>query len=57
MSFMGLGGDLSLVYKLFAVLGEDSKGRVDIRELVMGVEMFKDTPLEAKIKTIFELAE
>lgn len=35
----------------------DDQGLVDMRELVMGVEMFKDSPVEHKVKTFFALAE
>lgn len=50
---VGLGTDANLSDKLFYVLDEDSSGTVDYKELIIGLEVFKEDSIEEKIKGIF----
>ena len=50
MVAVGLGSDLNLLDKLFYVFDEDSNGTVDYKELIIGLEIFKEDSIEEKIK-------
>lgn len=49
---VGLGTDVNLSDKLFYVLDEDCSGTVDYKELIIGLEVFKEDSIEEKIKGI-----
>lgn len=51
---VGLGTDNNLADKLFYVLDEDSSGTVDYKELIIGLEVFKEDSIEEKIKGIWK---
>lgn len=52
---VGLGTDANLSDKLFYVLDEDSSGTVDYKELIIGLEVFKEDSIEEKIKGILNI--
>ena len=57
---MGLGGDKLLIEKLFFILEiqndtNTNQQKVDFRELIMGIVLFKDISICQKIKTFFAL--
>jgi Ca2+-binding EF-hand superfamily protein len=50
LSFVGLGADPNLADKLFYIFDEDSSGTVDYKELIIGLEVFKEDSIEDKMK-------
>lgn len=50
LSFVGLGADPNLADKLFYIFDEDSSGTVDYKELIIGLEVFKESTIEEKMK-------
>lgn len=50
MVAVGMGSDINLLDKLFYVFDEDSNGTVDYKELIIGLEIFKEDSIEEKIK-------
>mmetsp|Transcript_30744 Transcript_30744/g.27955 ORF Transcript_30744/g.27955 Transcript_30744/m.27955 type:complete len:121 (+) Transcript_30744:337-699(+) len=46
MGSIGLGGEKTVVDKLFYVLDDDGSGDIDYRELIMGLELFHESPFE-----------
>ena len=57
LGYVGLGGDKNLIDKLFWIFDEDGSGDVDYKELVVGLEMFKETNLVDKLEVFFDLAD
>lgn len=53
LNAVGLGGDIALGDKLFYIFDEDNSGTVDYKELIMGLEIFKDNSIEEKLKVFF----
>ena len=49
---MGLGTDPHLTEKLFYIFDEDGSGTVDYKELIIGLEVFKEDSIEDKMKGI-----
>jgi len=43
LSAVGLGGDKGLSDKLFFVFDANQSGFIDYREMILGIEMFRDT--------------
>lgn len=52
---VGLASDLS--EKLFYVFDEDQSGTIDYKELIVGLEVFKEDSIEEKMKVFFELCD
>lgn len=50
LSYVGLGADANLGEKLFYIFDVDSNGSVDYKELIMGLELFKEDSIEDKMK-------
>jgi Ca2+-binding EF-hand superfamily protein len=57
MSYIGLGAEKPVVEKLFYVLDEDGSGDIDYRELITGLEYFKDSTFEEKLKVFFDICD
>jgi len=57
LGIIGLGGDKKLVERLFWVFDDEGNESVDYKELVVGLEMFKDTPLDDKLMVFFDLCD
>lgn len=57
MSRVGLGADENLADKLFYIFDDDGNGTVDYKELIMGIEMFKSTSVEDKLKVFMDLCD
>ncbi|CAD8197214.1 unnamed protein product [Paramecium octaurelia] len=55
LSVVGLGTDLS--EKLFYVFDEDQSGTIDYKELIVGLEVFKEDSIEEKMKVFFEICD
>lgn len=50
LSFVGLGSDTNLGEKLFYIFDVDLSGTVDYKELIIGLELFKEDSIEDKMK-------
>lgn len=50
-----MGTDLS--EKLFYVFDEDQSGTIDYKELIVGLEVFKEDSIEEKMKVFFEICD
>jgi len=57
MSYIGLGAEKPVVEKLFYVLDDDNSGDIDYRELITGLEYFKDNTFEEKLKVFFDICD
>jgi len=57
LTYVGLGGEKGLGDKLFYVFDDDGNGEIDYKELIMGLEIFRDTTYEEKIRIFFELCD
>lgn len=57
LSYVGLGADINLADKLFYIFDADSSGTVDYKELIMGLEVFKEDSVEDKMKVFFDLCD
>ena len=53
----GVTNDQSLINKLFWLFDEDSSGDLRYEELAFGVEMFRNSSLEDKLKAFFDLCD
>ena len=52
-----MGTDPHLTEKLFYIFDEDGSGTVDYKELIIGLEVFKEDSIEDKMKgTILKLS-
>ena len=52
---VGLASDLS--ERLFYVFDEDQSGTIDYKELIVGLEVFKEDSIEEKMKVFFGLCD
>lgn len=50
LSYVGLGADENLADKLFYIFDEDNSQTVDYKELIIGLETFKENDMEDKLK-------
>lgn len=50
-----MGTDLS--EKLFYVFDEDQSGTIDYKELIVGLEVFKEDSIEEKMKVFFDICD
>jgi len=57
LACIGIGHDQNLVNKLFWLFDDDGSGDVDYKELVVGLEMFKNNTLEEKLEVFFDLCD
>ncbi|KAM3135325.1 hypothetical protein pb186bvf_012623 [Paramecium bursaria] len=57
LSYVGLGTDPHLTEKLFYIFDEDGSGTVDYKELIIGLEVFKEDSIEDKMKVFFDLCD
>ena len=48
----GITNDKDLINKLFWIFDEDGSGDIDYKEIAFGIEMFIDSPVESKLKSI-----
>ena len=46
----GITHDDELINKLFWVFDEDDSGDIDYKEMAFGLEMFRESPFENKLK-------
>ena len=53
----GISNDVDLINKLFWVFDEDGSGDLKYQELVFGLEMFRDSSFETKLKAFFDLCD
>jgi Ca2+-binding EF-hand superfamily protein len=49
--------DLDLINKLFWVFDEDGDNELTYQEIAFGIEMFKNSPPEQKLKALFDLCD
>ena len=47
----GITKDFDLINKLFWVFDEDGSGDIEYKELAFGLEMFRETSIETKLKS------
>jgi Ca2+-binding EF-hand superfamily protein len=57
LSYVGLGADINLADKLFYIFDDDSSGTVDYKELIVGLETFKENSMDEKLKVFMELCD
>lgn len=57
MVYAGLGGDLSLVDKLFFIFSDLENKLMDFRVLLIGLEIFTDSGFEKKLSIFIEIAD
>ncbi|EGR29033.1 hypothetical protein IMG5_165020 [Ichthyophthirius multifiliis] len=55
LTLVGLGADINLGDKLFYIFDEDNSQTVDYKELIVGLEMFKENSIENKLIVFMEL--
>jgi len=53
----GVTNDLGLINKLFWLFDEDNSGDLRYEELAFGVEMFRNSSLDNKLKAFFDLCD
>ncbi len=56
MSF-GITSDQDLINKIFWAFDEDGSGDLRYEEVIFGVEMFRDSTIEEKLKALFILCD
>ena len=57
LSYVGLGADENLADKLFYIFDEDNSGDVDYKELIIGLETFKENTMDDKLKVFMDLCD
>lgn len=57
MKSNGITNDMSLINKLFWVFDEDGDQFLKFKEIAFGIEMFRDSPIEQKLKAFFDLCD
>lgn len=53
----GISNNPDLINKLFWVFDENGDDKLKIKELALGLEMFRDSSLEEKLKAFFDLCD
>lgn len=53
----GITNDQDLINKLFWIFDENGDGDLKYSEIAFGVEMFRDSPMEQKLKSFFDLCD
>ena len=54
---VGIGGDKSLADRLFFVFDAQGAGELDLKEMIITVEMFRESSFEQKLKIFFKLCD
>ena len=57
MGSLGLGVDKILVDRLFWVFDEDGDGKIEPREIMVGLEMFRETSFKEKLEVFFDICD
>lgn len=57
LSYVGLGADENLTDKLFYIFDDDNSNTVDYKELIIGLEIFKESSIEEKLKVFMDLCD
>ena len=57
MSALGLGFDKILIDRLFWVFDEDGDGKIEPREIMVGLEMFRETNFKEKLEIFFDICD
>ncbi|EAR91254.3 EF-hand pair protein (macronuclear) [Tetrahymena thermophila SB210] len=57
LSYVGLGAEQNLGDKLFYIFDDDNSGTVDYKELIIGLEMFKENSIDDKLRVFMELCD
>lgn len=57
LSYAGLSGNQSLVDKMFFIFDELSQGVVDYREVLVSLEIFRDTSYDDKLKIFLDICD
>mmetsp|Transcript_17718 Transcript_17718/g.1566 ORF Transcript_17718/g.1566 Transcript_17718/m.1566 type:complete len:91 (+) Transcript_17718:445-717(+) len=57
LSYVGLGADENLADKLFYIFDDDNSQSVDYKELIIGLETFKESTMDDKLKVFMEICD
>lgn len=57
MTSLGLGTDKTLVERLFWVFDEDGDGKIEPKEIMVGLEMFRETNFKEKLEVFFDICD
>jgi Ca2+-binding EF-hand superfamily protein len=57
MSSLGPGTDKSLVDRMFWVFDENGDGKIEPREIMVGLEMFRETSFKEKLEVFFNICD
>lgn len=57
MKTNGITNDAGLINKLFWMFDEDGDNHLKYKEIAFGIEMFRDSPMEQKLKAFFDLCD
>jgi Ca2+-binding EF-hand superfamily protein len=57
MKINGITSDMGLINKLFWVFDEDGDQHLQFKEIAFGIEMFRESPIETKLKAFFDLCD
>ncbi len=57
MSQMGLGGNQQIVFKLFNIFDEDGNNSINYKELMVGMLILRNSPMQDKIKEFVMVCE
>ena len=57
MKSNGICSDSNMINKLFWIFDDDGDNCIKLKELALGLEMFRDSPLEEKLKAFFDLCD
>eukprot|EP00825_Cyclidium_porcatum_P047053 TRINITY_DN7552_c0_g1_i1.p1 TRINITY_DN7552_c0_g1~~TRINITY_DN7552_c0_g1_i1.p1 ORF type:complete len:433 (-),score=83.37 TRINITY_DN7552_c0_g1_i1:31-1329(-) len=55
LSYVGLGADENFADKLFYIFDEDNSQSVDYKELIIGLETFKESSIDEKLKGNYKI--
>jgi Ca2+-binding EF-hand superfamily protein len=57
MKSNGITNDVGLINKLFWMFDEDGDNHLKYKEIAFGIEMFRESPMEQKLKAFFDLCD
>lgn len=57
ISSISLGVDKTLIDRLFWIFDEDGSGTIDMKEVMVGLEMFRETSFKEKLEVFFDICD
>ena len=55
MCASGLGGNMDFIEKMFFVFDTNSNGKLNFKEMIVSIEMYRQTTYKHKLKVFFKL--